>query len=133
LIIRRGIEVQNKTVIVILAFLVLFVVFKSFNMTKNQGYEDITASEAKEMIKQKDVVVVDVRQSHEFESGHISGAKLIPLDQIKTDYEKLDSSKKIIAVCRSGRRSAKASNFLVQQGFDNVYNLNGGMIAWNKL
>ncbi|SJZ58076.1 rhodanese-like domain-containing protein [Selenihalanaerobacter shriftii] len=125
---------QNKFIIILLIALVVFVIFKSFSMTRNKGYESISVTEAKEMItKEKDVVVVDVRKPHEFNDGHISGAKSIPLSQLKDKYKSLDSNKKIIMVCTAGVRSARGSKLLVQQGFDKVYNLSGGMLAWNKL
>jgi len=125
--------VNNKVVVIILLLLVGFVMFRSFSMTKNQGYQDITASEAQRMIKNGDVLVIDVRQPYEFQEGHINGSQLIPLGKIKTAYKELDPNQKIILVCTSGSRSSSAANFLSQQGFTKVYNLDGGLLAWSKL
>ncbi|MGB1287749.1 MAG: rhodanese-like domain-containing protein [Aggregatilineales bacterium] len=73
--------------------------------------------------------LLDVRQSNEFKSGHIKGAKLIPLDKLQEKMNKLPRDKQIICVCRSGARSGMARRQLKAAGFD-VVNMKGGMMAW---
>ncbi|MBI1214174.1 MAG: MBL fold metallo-hydrolase [Alphaproteobacteria bacterium] len=79
-----------------------------------------------------DVQVVDVREKDEYEGslGHIDGARLIPLADLKRRASELSKAKPVIAVCRSGARSAQAVQILEQTGFAKVANLAGGMIRW---
>lgn len=86
-----------------------------------------------EQLRQRDdVFILDVREDYEFDSGHIPGATLVPLGQIPSRLDEVPRDKTVIAVCRSGNRSGQATNFLRQQGFDNVHNMTGGMNAWSR-
>jgi sulfur-carrier protein adenylyltransferase/sulfurtransferase len=76
-----------------------------------------------------DVFVLDVREPHEYQICNINGY-LIPLGDLPKRVNELDSSREIVAHCRSGVRSAKAVNFLKQAGFRKVTNLAGGILAW---
>jgi glyoxylase-like metal-dependent hydrolase (beta-lactamase superfamily II)/rhodanese-related sulfurtransferase len=78
------------------------------------------------------VQILDVREPKEFndELGHIEGARLIPLGELGTRLGELDKSKPVVAVCRSGARSARATQMLQAAGFRNVANLAGGMLRW---
>jgi rhodanese-related sulfurtransferase len=80
------------------------------------------------------VQVVDVRESDEFNGslGHIENAVLIPLGQLPVQLEKIEPSQPIVAVCRSGGRSAQAFVLLKRAGYDRVANLTGGMIHWHE-
>jgi len=75
--------------------------------------------------------LLDVRQPREYEAGHIPGAKLIPLGELEYRYGELDKDRGIIPYCRSGHRSMAASILLCGLGFENVYNLNGGIRKWD--
>lgn len=74
--------------------------------------------------------VIDVRQVPEIAAGTVPGAEAVPLHTLPLKLDELDREAKLVLVCRSGARSAQACMFLAQQGFDNVYNLRGGMLAW---
>ncbi len=76
-----------------------------------------------------DIFVLDVREPHEYQICNING-HLIPLGDLAKRVNELDSSREIVAHCRSGVRSAKAVNFLRQAGFKKVTNLAGGILAW---
>ena len=76
-----------------------------------------------------DLFVLDVREPHEYQICNIGG-HLIPLGDLPKRVNELDTSKEIVAHCRSGVRSAKAVNFLRQAGFKKVHNLAGGILAW---
>jgi rhodanese-related sulfurtransferase len=98
---------------------------------------DIDVEEAVAMIADdSSLTVIDVRTSEEYtgELGHIPESRLIPIGDFKDSIEALsylrDST--IIAVCKVGYRSKKAVLLLKDSGFRNVYNLYGGMIAWNR-
>jgi molybdopterin/thiamine biosynthesis adenylyltransferase/rhodanese-related sulfurtransferase len=77
----------------------------------------------------EDLFVLDVREPHEYQICNINGY-LIPLGDLPKRVNELDSSREIIAHCRSGVRSAKAVDFLRQAGFKKVHNLAGGILAW---
>jgi adenylyltransferase/sulfurtransferase len=76
-----------------------------------------------------DIFVLDVREPHEYQICNINGY-LIPLGDLPKRVNELDSSREIVAHCRSGVRSAKAVTFLQQAGFRKVKNLTGGILAW---
>jgi adenylyltransferase/sulfurtransferase len=78
----------------------------------------------------EDVFVLDVREPHEYQICNINGY-LIPLGDLPKRVHELDSSREIVAHCRSGVRSAKAVDFLRQSGFRKVKNLAGGILAWS--
>jgi molybdopterin/thiamine biosynthesis adenylyltransferase/rhodanese-related sulfurtransferase len=77
----------------------------------------------------EDLFVLDVREPHEYQICNIKG-HLIPLGDLPKRVHELDSSREIVAHCRSGVRSAKAVTFLQQAGFKKVHNLAGGILAW---
>lgn len=79
-----------------------------------------------------DVQIVDVREPGEFEGplGRIPGAVLMPLGSLRASCDRLSKDKPVVAVCRSGARSAQATVLLQKAGFDKVANLPGGMLRW---
>jgi glyoxylase-like metal-dependent hydrolase (beta-lactamase superfamily II)/rhodanese-related sulfurtransferase len=80
------------------------------------------------------VQVIDVRQPDEYTGplGHIEGAQLIPLPELAHRTEEIDKSRPAVMVCRSGARSAQATNILQRAGFDRVANMTGGMLRWRS-
>ncbi len=74
--------------------------------------------------------VIDVRQMEEIAMGTVPQAEPLPLHTLPARVQELPRDEKLVVVCRSGMRSAQACVFLQQQGFSNVYNLRGGMMAW---
>jgi rhodanese-related sulfurtransferase len=73
--------------------------------------------------------ILDVRDPYEWHAGRIDGAVHIPLHQLPTRLDELDLGSPVAVICRSGNRSAMATNWLRQQGVD-AHNVNGGVIAW---
>lgn len=97
--------------------------------TKELEYHEITTNQAKDMM-QEDVVILDVRDKEEYDSGHIENALNIPVENIKdVEDEVVDKNKTILVYCLSGKRSAKASKQLVDLGYINVYDF-GGIQDW---
>lgn len=76
-------------------------------------------------------VVIDVRQPDEYRSGHIAGAKLIPLGELGHRVQELPKNKEIVCVCASGNRSGSATRILIKAGL-NAANMKGGMFAWRR-
>ncbi len=77
-----------------------------------------------------DVVLIDVREQSEYDEVHIPDITLIPLGTIPDSLDQIPTDKTVIVTCRSGNRSGQATEFLRQQGFDNVHNMEGGIVAW---
>jgi len=92
---------------------------------------EITAVKLKQMMDEhKPFVLVDVREPHEYQICRIPGSKLIPLGEVPRRMHELNSADDIVVHCRSGVRSAKAVEFLMQSGFRKIHNLKGGVLAW---
>ena len=90
----------------------------------------ITVVDLKQKLDQKaDIFILDVREPHEYQICNLNGY-LIPVGDLPKRVHELDSSREIIAHCRSGVRSARAVNFLRRAGFKKVYNLTGGILEW---
>jgi len=77
-----------------------------------------------------DLYILDVREPHEYEICNIGG-HLMPLGELSRRVHELDSSREIVAHCRSGKRSADAAEFLRKAGFRKIWNLKGGILAWS--
>jgi rhodanese-related sulfurtransferase len=77
-----------------------------------------------------DLFILDVREPHEYQICNLGG-HLIPLGDLSRRVNELDSSREIVAHCRSGKRSAEAVEFLRKAGFRKVLNLKGGILAWS--
>ncbi|MEK6222926.1 MAG: SulP family inorganic anion transporter [Chloroflexota bacterium] len=75
-------------------------------------------------------IVIDVREPGEYDQGHIPNARLISLPTILSEEADLPQDKEVILVCRTGRRSARAENFLKSKAYDNITILKGGILAW---
>jgi len=94
------------------------------------GIPEMQVEELKRRLEAgEDLYVLDVREPHEYQICNIGG-HLIPLGDLPKRVNELDSSREIVAHCRSGVRSAKAVGFLQQAGFKKVHNLAGGILAW---
>jgi phage shock protein E len=77
-----------------------------------------------------DVLLVDVRELWEYEESHIPGITLIPMAEVPNRLDEIPTDKEVILTCRSGNRSGQVAEYLQQQGFDNVHNMLGGILAW---
>ena len=92
------------------------------------GYQQITQEEAKEMMDTQEVIILDVREQDEYDSGHIPGAVLLPVGNIDEDtaaevIPEKDSA--VLVYCRSGNRSKTASSALAELGYTNIYEFGG--------
>ena len=95
------------------------------------GIPEITPRELKTRLDRgDDLFILDVREPHEYQICNING-KLIPLGDLPKRVSELDSSREIVAHCRSGKRSADAVEFLQKAGFKKIWNLKGGILAWS--
>jgi sulfur-carrier protein adenylyltransferase/sulfurtransferase len=92
---------------------------------------EITPRELKSRLDRgDDLFILDVREPHEYQICNLNG-NLIPLGELPRRVHELDSSREIVAHCRSGKRSAEAVDFLRKAGFRKILNLKGGILAWS--
>ncbi len=125
-----------KKAIVLTITLITFAMIFAGCCFKNNGetspeYKKITASQAYDMMNEKEVTVVDVRTKSEYEKGHIKDAILIPNETIDSALptQLPDKNAIILVYCRSGRRSREAAEKLIKLGYKNVYDF-GGINDW---
>lgn len=113
----------NNQYIIIGAVIALFVGIRLFRMIKQ-----VSVKKAKELMA-GGAVLVDVRTSGEYSSGHIEKAINVPLDRISGISKKVGKDKDVIVYCQSGSRSSAAKRELKSMGYSKVYNL-GGIGRW---
>ncbi|PLR82198.1 rhodanese [Bacillus canaveralius] len=113
---------------ILLISLAILFILKRFIPTK--GVRQITTTDLKDELKDKNKQYVDVRTPGEFKGNHIPGFKNIPLHQLSQKANELAKDKEVIVICQSGMRSNKASKLLKKLGFSKVTNVKGGMSAW---
>ncbi|GHE29305.1 rhodanese-like domain-containing protein [Sphingobacterium griseoflavum] len=94
--------------------------------------KEVTVQELKDMLDRNDEFqLIDVREPFEYEVSNLNGLN-IPLAGVVIEADKIHRDKPVIIQCRSGKRSAQAVMLLEQQGFDNLANLKGGILAWKE-
>jgi adenylyltransferase/sulfurtransferase len=92
--------------------------------------KSVNVAELKAMQERnEDFQLIDVREQYEYDEANM-GALLIPMGEIMERQGEISKDKKVVVHCRSGARSANVIGFLESQGFDNLYNLEGGIMAW---
>jgi adenylyltransferase/sulfurtransferase len=98
--------------------------------TLNNGIPQITVQELKQHLDAgDDIMILDVREPHEYQIANIGGT-LIPQNQVPQRLAEIDRNREIVVQCRSGARSQRIAEFLASQGYPNVKNLAGGILAW---
>jgi rhodanese-related sulfurtransferase len=90
---------------------------------------DLSPTHVARLLKEGSVEVVDVREPHEREVGHIDGSRHVPLSELTTAAKSFDPARPVVFVCRVGARSAMAAWSFARAGYD-AHNLDGGMLAW---
>jgi len=95
------------------------------------GFRDASPSAVVE--SNEPLRLIDVREPHEFETGRIPGAELVPLGQLVARSQSWDRSQTYVMICRSGGRSAQAAAYLASHGFERVINMAGGMLHYEML
>ena len=119
-----------KTVLFIVSFLLLLT--GCGGNAADGAYRQITQEEAKEMMDAQKVIILDVREQDEYDSGHIPGAVLLPVGTIDetTAAEVIpEKDSTVLVYCRSGNRSKTASSTLAELGYSNIYEF-GGINTW---
>jgi len=109
-----------------------FLLFESVRQSSDKS--SLSPIEATLKINREDAIVIDVREQNEYVQGHIPNAKHIPLGAIEKRAGELDAfkSKPVILCCAMGSRSSSAAQTLRTLGFEQVFNLQGGISAWQQ-
>lgn len=116
------------TVVVVAAFIFLRI------RSGKSGAKNINASTLRDMLKDKNIKILDVRTPGEVSQGKIKNATNININSpdFKQKVEKLDKSKTYVVYCRSGVRSSRACRMMKKMGFENLYNLQGGYMGYQR-
>ncbi len=102
------------------------------NQQSQTQITDITPRELQERLANESLLILDVRSSQEYATGHIVGSQLLPLPELRQHSQTLPKNQPIVCVCRSGMRSKTACKQLAKLGFTDLINLSGGMIRWGQ-
>lgn len=98
-------------------------------------FSNVKEIDAKELAtwiedKAKDFRIIDVREPMEIAQGSIPGAEPMPISTLGNRIAEIGQDKEVVFICRSGARSGQVCAYLAQNGYENVYNLRGGVIGW---
>ncbi|MCU0509220.1 MAG: rhodanese-like domain-containing protein [Anaerolineae bacterium] len=91
---------------------------------------NLTVQQAKPLLGNPGVFWLDVREQSEYDAGHIPDITLIPTGEVAQRLAEIPKDKPVVVTCRSGNRSAQVTQFLREQGYTNVHNMEGGILAW---
>jgi len=123
--------IQNNLLLIVVAFVSGAMLLWPL-VRRSAGGPWVTPAQATHLINREDALVIDVREANEFASGHVLGAKNVPLARMETagaDFMK-KKDRPVIVYCDGGDRSGKALGLLKKQGFMHAANLSGGIKAW---
>jgi rhodanese-related sulfurtransferase len=114
--------------------LVFFITTLSISCGKGSGDDSSLVTPEELSLKQEEIILIDVRTPQEFEQGHLENSVNINIADrsFKEEVGKLDRSEPVYVYCKVGGRSAKAASILREMGFEEVYDLEGGIRNWEK-
>lgn len=126
--------VTNRWDLFLALAIILALMFSGGLLRRLRGYQEIVAADAVLKMNHDDAIMLDVREDNEFKDGHIIDAIHIPLGKLAERINELSAykGKEVIVNCRSGHRSASACARLRKSGFEKVFNLKGGIMAWQS-
>ena len=113
---------------------IILIIFILLSCQDNKKFEILKCSDFKNKIESSDVILIDVRTPMEYSQGHIQGSVNVDFKEEKdfqNYFKNLDKSETIFLYCRSGNRSKKSAEKLIDLGFNKIYDLEGGFIEWN--
>ena len=121
---------MNKLMLIVLLIVIMTISTGCNHVNASQGGVSMSAEEALSLWQAQEAVIIDVRTLAEYQEGHIPDAPLIPLNQLENRLDEIPKEQKVLLICRSGRRSAQGTSLLRSKGFEQVINIEGGMLAW---
>lgn len=114
------------TIATILGLIIIYIIINSFRLKKA-----VTNLSQEEFIKgYRKAQLIDVRETKEFESGHILGARNIPFSQLRQRYKEIRPDLPVYLYCQNMARSSRAALFLKKKGYNQLYQLQGGFKTW---
>jgi len=123
-----------KNLIILFGLTMLLILGSCKDKDANKEIVILSPQEFYDATAQKDLQLLDVRTSKEFEEGHLEDA--VNIDVLEDDFsakaESLDKEQPVYLYCRSGNRSAKASAILTDLGFKEIYDMQGGYLQWES-
>ena len=96
------------------------------------SFKQLSIADARIMLEQQDVTLVDIRDPQAFAAGHIAGAIALDNSSLQSFLESADLDKPLIVYCYHGHSSMSAAQFLYEKGFDEVYSMEGGYEQWRS-
>lgn len=118
-----------------LALILVLAMMASTSLSSNlRGFQDLEPMQAVQKMNHDNALVLDIRESNEIKEGMITGSLHMPMSTLADKIEQLSKHKDrpVLVICRSGQRSAKACGILRKQGFEPLYSLKGGIMAWEN-
>ncbi|MBI9048741.1 MAG: rhodanese-like domain-containing protein [Anaerolineaceae bacterium] len=94
-----------------------------YHVTVNQTYDAMQTG---------DVFVLDVREQSEYDEGHIPNVNLIPMMEVQNRLDEIPKDQEVIVTCRTGNRSLQVADYLVGLGYENIHNMDGGIVQWQQ-
>ncbi len=124
---------ENPILVGAFAALLALIIFTEIKKA-TQKFKNLNTQALVSLMNSVEPLLLDVRENNEVKAGKLKGAKHIPLGNLKTRLNELEQNKDqpIVVYCRSGNRSANAAGVLTKHGFEEVYNLKGGITAWES-
>ncbi|WP_133717637.1 rhodanese-like domain-containing protein [Methylocaldum gracile] len=112
--------------------IVTILLIQDFIDSAFRKHKVISPTEAVNLMNDENTIIIDVREPHEHANGHIENAKFIPLGKLEERAQELEAYKQnpVIVTCQSGTRSPQACKKLTGLGFTRVFEMKGGMLAW---
>jgi len=125
---------SNNLILVAAFFVVLTLIIKAELESRIGGVPQLGAVEAVRILNDDNTLVLDVREANEYSGGHIRNAVHVPLTALDKRLNEVEKYKDrpVLVYCRSGSRSYSACKKLKKAGFETLYNLKGGIMAWSS-
>lgn len=121
-----------KKIMLIVSILVLVTVGIVLFTSDEGGITKIDVETLQNRLENEEITLLDVREVGEYEGGHIEGAVNAPLSSLNETELPYPKDDPIYVICRSGNRSAQAAQLLQERGYTEIYDVSGGMIAWEQ-
>ncbi|ACQ71451.1 Rhodanese domain protein [Exiguobacterium sp. AT1b] len=122
-----------KRISLFVGVLALMAIFIFVITSEKDGITRIDVKTLQNKLENEEIMLLDVRESSEYEGGHIEGAVNAPLSSLNANQLPYPKDEPIYVICRSGNRSAQAASQLQDAGYTEIYDVSGGMMAWESI
>ena len=127
---------EKQTQIIVVVAIIGIAVAANYFMrlgSGGSGYGNVDVGEARDLIGEKGgLVVLDVRTVSEYDGDHLEGAINIPVEVLSQHLSELNKNDELLVYCRTGNRSTTAVGILRENGYDRIYHMDGGIMAWGS-